>query len=633
MLHHTSVKFLLVCWLIVRADIYEMTRQEAAHTGIKYSIPAIVNEFMASSWAQSSDISRNDMAAHHNIVTYFCKQRKTKTCTWREYYNVFDHIRQPYENMFDPGAHPIGEGVEDIQKKSRSGHLYQDTCHIIENPTAKEFFEYVVGNKPVIIRGVIPSRFQSKDWLLENLKDVIGDSEVVVSAAPTADFDGPESFSLWGLYNYSTADVDLIVRPAHVNMLFSEYADLLSRRDRNISSLYLEYFPMPALFMQHRVKSGKNEIISQLPRYEWANFLISRYHLLWLGGGSNSPESTASPTSRLHFDRMENLMTVIAGSKIFRLYDPSQSEYLNGGGPVISASFSAHLHRRQGGPPSITFTRSPTTISHAVNTYHTYSPVNIRQPNYDRHPRYKYAKEMVCTVESGDTLYLPSHWWHEVTSTPDHEGKSIGVNKFFEPFYNRLGFKTTTNRLQRNRYYAHLYPEGNVMPCSEDDVCFLSDGLLDPETDKEFRRSDHMDEIYRDPYEHQTTTSTKSRIETQECHSDQPVYDANVKKNGVIDRGANRKSTVLSRYPKRRRRGKRMSKAVCTDSTSESNGNAREIRNRNEKEMSALYRDKDLRNVRNRKDVHGEDEFENVRYSSVKSRQRKGKRNAKRYRS
>ena len=111
-------------------------------------------------------------------------------------------------------------------------------------------------------------------------------------------------------------------------------------------------------------------------------------------------------------------------------------------------------------------------VSEKANSYHTYSPVNIKQPDLSRHPRFAHARGFSCHIKEGETLYLPGHWWHEVESTSDAEGKNIGINTFFEPWYNRLAYNTTLNFFQRNRFYSHLQELGSARPCDSKRVCF-----------------------------------------------------------------------------------------------------------------------------------------------------------------
>jgi hypothetical protein len=311
---------------------------------------------------------------------------------------------------------------------------------------------------------------------------------VVVSAAPTGEFDAPEDPSLWGVLQPSSKPVNLIVRPAHLYVKFIELIELLSAAYGNTSTtnstsdnsskssnFYLEYFPMYAAFRKCLATDDCSDLLHQLPDYSFANFLAERYHLLWMGGGGDrsfprhkqqeeeqeeelheegnkgggegrSEIRAGLPNSRMHFDRMENLMTVLTGSKSFYLYDPSQSEYLYGGSPVISASFTASITRKKGPTDkkgtavcsqdeegsetcsaeqdsssrsptiSVGFKRDTQTLMMTPNEYHTYSPVNIHNPNITKYPKFSKARGMVCEVAAGDTLFVPSHWWHEVGS-------------------------------------------------------------------------------------------------------------------------------------------------------------------------------------------------------------------------
>jgi hypothetical protein len=196
----------------------------------------------------------------------------------------------------------------------------------------------------------------------------------------------------------------------------------------NPSQLYLEYFPLYAMFHRHPTLSTHHQnsfLEYQLPQYHFAHWLSMKYHLLWLGGGSEGMRSedqfdsidpnkqqqqpSSVPISRLHYDRMENLMTMVKGKKKFYLYGPDQSVALYGGTPMIQASFQAMRRKNE-----IKYNRDRSTVQMQPNVYHTYSPVNVRYPNFTKYPLLKKVKGMICEIEEGETLYLPSHWWHEV---------------------------------------------------------------------------------------------------------------------------------------------------------------------------------------------------------------------------
>ena len=116
--------------------------------------------------------------------------------------------------------------------------------------------------------------------------------------------------------------------------------------------------------------------------------------------------------------------------------------------------------------------RNKNHIKYDVNRHHTYAPVNVKHPDYKKFPSLRQARGFECQVKAGETLYLPAHWWHEVTSSPDKEGKCIGVNSFFEPMYLRTHHNTSLNFFQTNRYYGHLHLSHRAVACNDDHVCF-----------------------------------------------------------------------------------------------------------------------------------------------------------------
>lgn len=57
-----------------------------------------------------------------------------------------------------------------------------------------------------------------------------------------------------------------------------------------------------------------------------------------------------------------------------------------------------------------------------------YSPVNFDNPNYELYPNFKKAKVHTVRVENGNCLFLPSYWWHRVSSSPD---ETIAVSTWY----------------------------------------------------------------------------------------------------------------------------------------------------------------------------------------------------------
>ncbi|CAM9302213.1 unnamed protein product [Ectocarpus fasciculatus] len=107
---------------------------------------------------------------------------------------------------------------------------------------------------------------------------------------------------------------------------------------------------------------------------------------LWLGtGGSHTP---------LHFDTYGvNLVAQLHGRKRWLLY-----------------------------PPADTLALAPTRIPYEESS--VFSQVDARAPDLVRFPQFADAHPLAVTLEPGDVLFVPKHWWHFVEATDT----SLSVN-------------------------------------------------------------------------------------------------------------------------------------------------------------------------------------------------------------
>lgn len=97
--------------------------------------------------------------------------------------------------------------------------------------------------------------------------------------------------------------------------------------------------------------------------------------MAWYG-----PKGTVSP---LHHDPKKNLLTQVVGEKRLFLFSPSDSENL---------------------------------YPHEHELLNNTAQVDPRQPNLERHPKYKNAVPYYCVLKPGQMLYIPPKWWHFVES-------------------------------------------------------------------------------------------------------------------------------------------------------------------------------------------------------------------------
>lgn len=433
----------------------------------EFSPKRIVSKFRQSGPAKSAAMKSNDFIQHHFIANSFCSNRLKKKgvkCTWSDYYAILDDIRVPFDGFFDPGANetiPISSIYNYELPKKIERARDAESCDTISEPSAEDFYMLVKASHPTVIKGGASNWPALSKWSLGRLTSDWWNKDVVASISPTGDFDGPEDASLWGL---NTNETLIIVRPAHAQMKFPKFVEAAIESKQENVTHYLEYFPLKTL-----QKRGRKDI----PTIKWSHFLAPRLTLLWFG-----MSGIRNPVGRLHYDRHENLMAMIAGSKQFVLFGPDQGDNLYAALPVRSGTLTYRRTRTNsslsGDSLSETmgiFIRDKNKIDKTFNEYHTYSPVDINNPDFIKYPKYRRAKKKICDVEKGDIIYVPADWWHQVTSRMDHEGKSIGVNVFYEPFYKKPGYLTLMKFFLNNRYYSHLYDIKTARPCSANKIC------------------------------------------------------------------------------------------------------------------------------------------------------------------
>ena len=77
------------------------------------------------------------------------------------------------------------------------------------------------------------------------------------------------------------------------------------------SSFYLEYA---------QIQSTLPEMMSDIAPLPWADFFYTELSNVWLGNGKS--------LAKLHFDPFDNLLSQIAGTKQFIVYEPYANQVL-----------------------------------------------------------------------------------------------------------------------------------------------------------------------------------------------------------------------------------------------------------------------------------------------------------------
>jgi hypothetical protein len=135
---------------------------------------------------------------------------------------------------------------------------------------------------------------------------------------------------------------------------------------------------------------------------------------VWIG--------TANTVTPLHHDLAPNMFAQLLGEKRFVLYSPDQ---------VTS------LYPKTG------------------EEFHV-SGVDPMRPDVHAHPRFADATPAIVTVKAGEILFLPSFWWHHVTSL----SLSVSVNQWWrsdlDEYCNRTGARLMVRQYRQDGWAAMM---------------------------------------------------------------------------------------------------------------------------------------------------------------------------------
>ncbi len=313
--------------------------------------------------------------------------------------------------------------------------------------------EYWLKQRPVIIENYLTSQV-SVDSILKKH----GDIKVGVKFSDSSDFEGIESVNEhWKtqsheqiipenvLSNIESPDI-CVVRAAHEQLSLNDVFPLLYRA--NITSgqtmesgttAYVEYqslSPYPELLNDllsnhvHNHATDDNDDGDAKEHHHlpsWIKKLVKGCEThMWLGDGTT--------VGKLHFDRPDNILVQITGSKTFHLIAPGNSKTLREG-HMREAMLG--VHKKFG---ALRTNRQIYRKSLEQSTSMVHSPITIEEAKKKEIPTMK------CTVKEGQALFVPSFWFHEVASKPsDRQYKfgnlelplNLAINYWFHPMYDK----------------------------------------------------------------------------------------------------------------------------------------------------------------------------------------------------
>ena len=136
----------------------------------------------------------------------------------------------------------------------------------------------------------------------------------------------------------------------------------------------------------------------------------------------------------IHQDPYENIYSVIKGSKTFIIYPPTNEYYLRKH-KFIHSKWSRNPSNNHWSIHPISNTNNLQYIdwiNYEINPSNSISNLS----NTPQYPNISKCQGLKITVNAGDTLYLPSLWFHQVTQSCDNFGRCIAVNHWYDMEYN-----------------------------------------------------------------------------------------------------------------------------------------------------------------------------------------------------
>lgn len=259
---------------------------------------------------------------------------------------------------------------------------------------------FVRASQPVVLRGAGRQwmDFESMAASPDELAARFGDADVQVEMSPDKFFHNTEA-------GYR------VVRPEKTMMRFRDFLGHMKLESK------------PSQHVEHgsrrmHVAIEQMELRDELP--DMADLvevpaIASQLSLLHV----NYWYAPSRKVSVLHHDSYENLLCVVQGTKQVRLYGPEQTPYL----------YPTEMHEyflRVGDHGKLRVVPGDDVVEN-------FSPINISHPDLHRYPKFSQAKGFDVTLREGDVLFLPSFWWHQVTSSGGRHGPCVALNLWFEP--------------------------------------------------------------------------------------------------------------------------------------------------------------------------------------------------------
>ncbi|KAF9181460.1 JmjC domain-containing protein 7 [Haplosporangium sp. Z 767] len=357
------------------------------------------------------------------------------------------------------------------------------TIERIELPSALEFHRYVASNRPVIItlppsattihepsKSRLEPTVQEKTWAWpaftkwtnEYLSNTLGNKEITVACTPNGWADAVVDDKYFAMPCEKKMTFEQFLEGMPIRMRKGENKDNKTRTSDGQGN-ELDFNALEAKVQDINLMENSQE--PRVDPYQEVRYiqlqngnLMTEYEELLGDVPSDIPFASEAlgkvpdavnfwygderSTTSLHKDHYENIYSVIAGKKIFTLIPPTEQFCLH-----EKTYIAATYVDTQGSASTTSDPRyklepmEPTTYTKWIALNPSHEP---KDEVFEKYPRFRMCQPFRVELNPGELLYLPAMWYHQVEQEPDHEGKCIAVNWWYDMGFEGDRFATAT---------------------------------------------------------------------------------------------------------------------------------------------------------------------------------------------
>lgn len=311
-------------------------------------------------------------------------------------------MAQCQEKMKSGVKEEIKKCFDTLTQEARELYLDSTVPVLDKTPSPLLFYrKYVAPNKPVILSDFTTHWAAQKKWNPDYLRKAIGDLEVTVAVTPNGLADA--------------VNEGFFVMPEERQMTLSQFLDILSAREKHQGVFYVQ-----------KQNSNLTQEFSTLltdvdSEPAWGTEVFGQSPdavNMWIGDGR--------AVTSMHRDHYENLYSVISGWKKFILVPPTDIPF------VPYETYPTACYRQVGDQ----FVIEPDKAAGQV----PWIAIDPLQPDIEKYPDYAKCRPIEVTVHAGQTLYLPSLWFHHVRQSHGCIAVNLWYDMNFDIKYNYFKF-------------------------------------------------------------------------------------------------------------------------------------------------------------------------------------------------